>query len=132
MRPLAPGVPGTLVVPQDPIYQDSPEANATGVTLATPFSWEASPHSVYRVAIRVYDNFVDQRWTLYTASTQITLPDLAAVGAAFLPGYTYEYRIDALWPHGSVDDVVVRDALDGWTANECHTEAPATLFTMQP
>jgi hypothetical protein len=104
----------TLVIPAAPTLLQ-PVAGATDITLKTVFTWTQVSGAVYIVDI--VGPFQD--FTVYTAATTLTIPDLADAGLSLVPSTSYLWVVSALAPIGSVDDVVAPEFVQAffWGTN---------------
>ncbi len=95
----------TLLTPPDPL---SPSNGATGVTTGTSFSWGALSNSVYAVSLgpSSSSDTTDPQIIVLTAGTQMTLPDVSALGVQLPSQVQYDYNLSALGPFASVDAAV--------------------------
>jgi hypothetical protein len=73
-----------------------PADGATGVGVATRFSWTQFPGGVHAFSI-----FGRQNILVFTAATTATIPDLA--GAGFPLGATYGWTVSGISPVASID-----------------------------
>jgi hypothetical protein len=95
-----------LAIPAAPTLLQ-PSATAS-VTVETPFSWTWPQNSgaVYMVVIGGPGLF----FTVYTAATTLTIPDLADAGLALVPSASYLWEVYGLAPVGSVDQLATPNA----------------------
>jgi len=79
----------------------TPAASATGVTLATPFSWTPYPNGVYLLAIN--SQSAAASFYVVTASRSATIPDLADAGLPLPPSAQYYWQVIGYGPLNTVN-----------------------------
>jgi hypothetical protein len=102
VRGLAAGSTGTIIDLLAPSLYSAPDADATGVTTATDFTWTAFPGAVYAVT---FFSSVQGAPTFFviTSATSTRIPDLSALGITLPAGTNYGWSIQPVAPWASVD-----------------------------
>ena len=98
---IAPGASGIALSLQAVSTHSLPVDNATGVTVATPFSWTPSPSVIYIVLVNGPAGQPD--FLIITSQPSATLPDLTALGLGLPKGIAYGWSILTYGPHASID-----------------------------
>jgi hypothetical protein len=136
---LSANATGLALDVQPPPTQTLPALNATGVTVATTFSWTGPP-GVYLLIVgpcgQCSGGATGPIFLVYTTTTTVTIPDLTAVGVTLPASTKYSWQVFAFGPGTSMDDFAVAvpggfygliDPADGY-----FTAAPNSYFTTGP
>ena len=106
---IAYGVTGSSVTlpVNPPLIQAVPVDAATGVTVATPFSWSAEPSpAVYQIYFSP-TSIGPPAYVVYTTATTTTIPDLSLAGLGLPSAQGYLWQVISSGPYPSLDDYVV-------------------------
>jgi len=99
---LAAGSTGTTIDLLVPSLYSTPDADATGVTHGTDFTWTAFPGAVY--AVTFFTNVQGApTYFVITSATSARIPDLSALGITLPTGTQYGWTIAPVSPWASVD-----------------------------
>jgi len=100
---LASGSSGTSINLLVPTTYSTPEADATGVTTSTDFTWTPFPGGVY--AVTFFSNVQGApSYFVVTSATSARIPDLSALGITLPAGTTYGWSIQPVAPWASIDE----------------------------
>ncbi len=96
-----------LTIPAVPTLLQ-PLAGGASVTLGTPFNWTWAQKAGAVYIVEIVGPY--QSFTVYTAATTLTIPDLADAGLALVPSASYLWQVYGHAPVGSVDQLAAPDA----------------------
>jgi hypothetical protein len=98
---IASGATDVALTLPSPPAPSLPVDAATGVTIATPFSWTPINSTVYIVILNGPATQPD--YLVITSSPTATIPDLTALGLGLPKGIAYSWNILALGPFANID-----------------------------
>jgi len=120
------GVAATLLAPP---AQTLPVDAATGVTVATPFSW-ANSAGVYLFAAT---SSPGPSYYVFTSAATATIPDLSSAGVQLPASASYQWLVVGIGPQTSVDAMAVGGGLIGIELGDgTFSESPQRAFTTSP
>lgn len=107
-----PGTTATIALPA-PVVPTAPKPNATQVGPGATFSWTGLPSAVY-LAILEPPSTSDPTVYVFSDQTSVPLPDTSAVGMPLTAGTTYGYRVQAIGPMASIDELAQPGGMNDW------------------
>jgi len=86
-----------------PAIQAAPLDRAIGITTATPFSWSATPNTIYQLTLSTTATTGTQKaiYQLYTAATSATLPEIPELPLPLNQSFTWQ--VSGYGPSTTVD-----------------------------
>jgi hypothetical protein len=104
LEDIAPDATGISLTLPTPPEQLQPANNALGVTSATLFSWTPFAGGVH--ILSVYPLTPGPlTFTIYTAASEATIPDLSSLGYSLAKGVTYKWSVGGSAPFANLDDL---------------------------
>jgi hypothetical protein len=122
----------TLALPAAPTLALPADA-ATGITVATPFTWSAFAGGVNLLFVYPKNDESLPTFLVITATPTTTIPDLASVGLSLPPSSAYSWYVSAVAPVAGVDAVAAPGGLSAvGTGDYTQGITPSRSFVTGP